>query len=138
MEYFESGMFENFSFEDNELNTEEQICIVETQLEIKFQKEYRYILKLCNGGSGDIGENYIDLWNLEDIVDFYEDNVGEAIKDLVFFASDGCGMAYAFRKSNNEIRCIPMDSLEYECSKKISDNFYMFIKDMYLGSLIEW
>ena len=29
-----------------------------------------------------------------DIINFYEDNMGDEIKDLVLFASDGCGMAY--------------------------------------------
>lgn len=138
MNYFDKDVFDDFKFEEDEQNTEEQICKVETELEIKFAEEYKNILKLYNGGSGEIGEYYIDLWSLEDIVDFYEENMEDEVSDLVVFASDGCGMAYAFRKGYEEIRFIPMDSLEYTYSKKCSDNFYQFIQEMYLGRLAEY
>lgn len=138
MNYFDEDIFNDFNFQEDEQNTESQICKVEEELGIKFSKEYRSILKLYNGGSGEIGEYYIDLWSLEDIVDFYEENMGDESKDLVIFASDGCGMAYAFKKGYAEIRFIPMDSLEYAYSKRCSDNFYQFIHDMYLGRLTEY
>jgi hypothetical protein len=138
MNYFDKDIFNDFKFQEDEQNTESQIWKVEAELAIKFPEEYRSIFKLYNGGSGEIGEYYIDLWSLEDIVDFYEENMGEESKDLVVFASDGCGMAYAFKKGNAEIRFIPMDSLEYEYSKICSDNFYQFIQDMYLGKLKEY
>lgn len=138
MDYFDKDIFNDFNFEEDEQNTESQICKVEGELGIKFPEEYRSILRLYNGGSGKIGEYYVDLWSLEDIVDFYEENMGDESKNLVVFASDGCGMAYAFKKDYSEIRIIPMDSLEYEYSKKCSDNFYQFIQDMYLGKLTEY
>ena len=138
MNYFDKDIFNDFNFQEDEQNTESQICKVEAELGIKFPEEYRGILKLYNGGSGEIGEYYIDLWSLEDIVDFYEENMGDESKDLVVFASDGCGMAYAFKKGYAEIRFIPMDSLEYVYSKRCSDNFYQFIKDMYVGRLTEY
>lgn len=47
-------------------------------------------------------------------------------------------MAYALNKDSVEIRVIPMDSLEYEYSKKCSDNFDAFIRDMYSGNLFEY
>lgn len=138
MNYFDKDIFNNFNFQEDEQNTESQICVVEAELGIKFPEEYRSILKLHNGGSGEIGGYYIDLWGLEDIVDFYEENMEDESRDLIVFASDGCGMAYAFKKGCAEIRIIPMDSLEYEYSKRCSDNFYQLIQDMYLGRLTEY
>lgn len=138
MKYFNKDIFNDFNFQEDEQNTESQICKVESELGIKFPEEYREILKLYNGGSGDIGEYYIDLWSLEDIVDFYEENMEDESKDLVVFASDGCGMGYAFKKGCEEIRVIPMDSLEYAYSKKGGNNFYQLINDMYLGRLTEY
>ena len=138
MDYFDNNIFKKFNFQEDEQNTESQVGEVEKQLEIKFPEEYRSILKLYNGGSGEIGDYYIDLWSLEDIINFYEDNMGDEIKDLVLFASDGCGMAYAFKKNNIEIRTIPMDSLEYEYSKRCSEDFNQFIQEMCLGNLTEY
>ncbi|MBK1811935.1 SMI1/KNR4 family protein [Clostridium sp. YIM B02505] len=103
MNYFDKVIFNDFNFKEYEQNAESQICNVEEELGIKFPEEYRSILKLYNGGSGEGGEHYIDLWSLEDIVDFYEENMADESKDLVVFASDGCGMAYAFKKGYREI-----------------------------------
>ena len=68
MDYFDNNIFKKFNFQEDEQNTESQVGEVEKQLEIKFPEEYRSILKLYNGGSGEIGDYYIDLWSLEEIL----------------------------------------------------------------------
>lgn len=138
MKFFDKDIFKDFNFKKEEQNTESQICKAELDLGIKFPEELRRILLLYNGGSGEIGDYYLDLWSLEDIVDFYQENMETEVNNLVPFASDGCGMAFALKKDSSEIRVIPMDSLEYIYSKECSNNFDKFIHDMYSGNLFEY
>ena len=134
----DKDLFENFNFQKGEQNTESQICRAELELGIKFPKELRKILLLYNGGNGKIGENYLDLWGIEDIVEFYQENMENGEANLVPFATDGCGMALALKKDSSEIRIIPMDSLEYRYSKECGSNFNDFICDLYSGNLLEY
>ncbi len=137
MDFFEKEIFKDFNFKE-EQNTESQICRAESDLGIKFPEEMRRILLLYNGGSGEIGDYYLDLWSLEDIIDFYQENMEVEENNLVPFASDGCGMAFALKKGSSEIRIIPMDSLEYKYSKECSNNFNKLIQDMYSGDFLEY
>ena len=138
MAFFHVDIFKDFNFQKNEQNTENQICKAELELGVDFPEGLRNILKLHNGGSGNIGKYYLDLWSLEDIIDFYQENMEDRAANLVPFASDGCGMSFTLNKGTIEIRVIPMDSLEYKYSKKCSKNFNEFIYEMYSGNLIEY
>ncbi len=138
MEFLNGDLFKNFNFQRDEKNTESQIGNAELELGIKFPEGLRGILKQYNGGSGQIGKSYLDLWSLEDIVDFYQENMETDAYILVPFASDGCGMSFTLVKENTEIRIVPMDSLEYEYSKKCSNNFDEFINEVYSGNLVEY
>jgi hypothetical protein len=138
MQLFDENIFKDFRFQNDEHNTESQISKAESDLGIEFPEGLRSILKLYNGGSGKIGDYYLDLWALEDIIDFYQENMEAEADNLVPFASDGCGMSFTLIKGAVEIRVIPMDSLEYEYSKKCSNNFNEFINEMYSGKLIEY
>ena len=131
-------IYENFDLDNDEKNDTNQINKAEEELKILFPKEYTEFLLEYHGGSGEIGEYYIDMWSLEDVIDFYDECTETGLEELVVFASDGGGMGYAFDKKNNSIRIIPMDSLEYEYSKKCSDNFENFIQDMLDNKLIEY
>ncbi|WP_252238412.1 SMI1/KNR4 family protein [Clostridium sp. VAP51] len=137
MNKFEEDIFKDFDFEDEE-NSEEQINEAQKEVGILFPNKYLEFLRNHNGGSGNIGNYYIDMWSLEDIIDFYDECVETGLDELVIFASDGCGMAYAFDKKNNSIRVIPMDSLEYESYKKCSNDFGRFIQEMLYNKLIEY
>jgi hypothetical protein len=138
MEFFEENIFKDFNFQKDEQNSESQIYKAETELGVKLPEGLRSIIKHYNGGSGNIGNYYLDLWSLEDIVEFYQENMKDEADNLVPFASDGCGMSFTLNKGNTEIRVIPMDSLEYEYSKKCSDNFNDFIHEMYYGELASY
>lgn len=59
--------------------------------------------------------------------------VEEFTPGLVFFASDGGGMAYAFdkREENVSIVEIPHDSIHIEDAKLIRKRFNEFLKNLY-------
>lgn len=124
-------LFRKIQFNESEQNTEEQIKIAEGEVNYKFPNGYIQIIKQFNGGSGDIGDNYINLWTLEDVVEFYEDISDPYLSELVVFASDGCGMGYGFSKTDDGIRIVPMDSLEFSYSKRCSNNFDEFLDDLF-------
>jgi len=128
----------NFYFRSESGNTDSKLNEAETELNIIFQKEFRNILKLYDGGYGDIGKYYIDLWGIDDILNFYDDIGDEDMQDMIVFASDGCGMSYAFVRNSDEIRLVPMDSLDYISSERCSDSFEKLIMEMASGELREF
>ena len=73
-------------------------------MNILFSKEYVEFLLKHNGGTGNIGKYYVDMWSLEDIIDFYDECIETGLEELVVFASDGCEMGYVFDKKNNSTR----------------------------------
>lgn len=121
-----------------EKNEDSFVREFEKNIDVVFPNEYRKIISMSNGSNGDIGNEYIEFWSLEDIEDF-EIVIGkESLNGLVPFASDGCGMAYAFKRGSNEIRMIPMDSLDLKSSRKCAENFDDFIMKLYDGKIIEY
>ncbi|MFC4557285.1 SMI1/KNR4 family protein [Virgibacillus kekensis] len=48
----------------------EKVKQVESQLGVTFPNEYVEFISHSNGAEGSIGENYIILWSVDDIVEF--------------------------------------------------------------------
>ena len=110
--------------------SEEKILEFEKEINWHLPAEYREILKSVDGGYGEVGNNYIDFWNIDDIGFYIEDVNDNDLDELILFASDGCGIAFAFDKRNNEILSIPMDCLERSCAKTIANSFSEFIQKL--------
>jgi hypothetical protein len=108
--------------------SEKYITDFENEINWHFPEDFRNILKAVDGGYGEVGYNYIDFWSINDI-GFYVDEMKD-LDELILFASDGCGMAFAFDKRSNEIYSIPMDCLERGYEKIIAKNFNDFIQKL--------
>ncbi len=104
---------------------EEDISDFENNTDWHFPKEYKEILLSVDGGYGQIGKYYVDFWNLNDVCFYYENM--ESLEGLIPFASDGCGIAFAFDINDDAIFSIPMDCLEKIYAKKIATNFCDFL-----------
>ena len=113
--------------------SKKDIADFEKEINWNFPTDYREILKAVDGGYGKIGNFYIDFWNLNDIIFYYEDI--EELDGLIPFASDGCGIAFAFDKKSEEIVSIPMDCLERNYAKIIAVNYDDFIDRLCLHKL---
>lgn len=120
-------------FEEKTGLSKEDIIDIEREIGFVYPIEYKEMLMKFNGGYGSIGRYYIDFWEIDDILVYYDEN--EDIKDLIIFASDGCGVAFAFKKKNQSICSIPMDSLKKAYSREISANYVEFLQKMYDGKL---
>lgn len=105
--------------------SEENLIDFEKDINWQLPKEYRDFLKEVDGGYGEINNNYIEFWCINDIA-FYIDELDDS-DEIILFASDGCGGAFAFDKNTYEILSIPMDCLERSYAKKIANNFSDFI-----------
>ena len=66
--------------------SEKDITDFEKEINWDFPTDYREILMAVDGGYGKIGDFYIDFWNLNDIIFYYEDI--ENLDVLIPFASD--------------------------------------------------
>ena len=110
-----------------EPTTEAEITAVENAMQIKFPIEYKEFMKKSNGAEGAIGENsYLSIWPMNEIVELNEGyGVADFTPGLVYFGSDGGGMAYAFdsRKEYMPIVEFPFDSIHIEDAKLIANTF---------------
>ncbi|MRX74026.1 hypothetical protein GJU40_18030 [Bacillus lacus] len=82
-------------FELNEPVTENNIKKVEELLSINFPQEYYDFLLISNGGEGAIGQSYLVLWKIEDLIELNDAyGVEEFAPGLLIIGSDGGDTAY--------------------------------------------
>lgn len=76
---------------------------VEEQLGFLFPKEYVNFLLHANGGEGPIGENYLQLWSVEELIKDNEGyNVEEFAPGMLIIGSDGGDTAYCIDTRSKE------------------------------------
>lgn len=82
-------------FDHNEPASEINIKNVEELLSINFPQEYYDFLLISNGGEGAIGQSYLVLWEIEDLVELNDAyGVEEFAPGLLIIGSDGGDTAY--------------------------------------------
>ena len=70
--------------------SEQQISIVEALLEVQFPGDYKNLLRWSNGGEGQLGNTYVSLWAVEELVQLNEDyKIGVFLPDVVCIGTDG-------------------------------------------------
>jgi hypothetical protein len=123
----------------NDINppaTKEQIELAQEKLGVVFPARYVDFLLKSDGYEGLIGQAYIALWNIDDIV---KRNEGYAVKEfaphLVLFGSDGGDEAFAFDTSKSEFPIVitPFIGLGLEEENVIGNSFFEFIENLYNG-----
>ena len=66
--------------------------------------DYLDFIRYSNGGEGPIGNNYLSLWQVEDIVKMNEEYETDLYAPgYLIFGSDGGGSAFAFDKKDGAI-----------------------------------
>lgn len=125
-----------------ELNHPASIEILEeaqAKLQVRFPTDYiSSCLNLC-GAEGQIGSNsYLAIWSAEEIIPC---NVGYAVNEftpgLVYFGSDGGGMAYAFgfRGATPSIVEFPFESIKIEDASYCGNTFNEFLEYLYNANM---
>lgn len=108
---------------------------VQKSLGINLPEQYANFMSLSNGYEGLIGNSYVAIWKIEDLVGL---NEGYAVKEfaphLIIFGSDGGGEAFAFDITKEmQIVNTPFIGLGLEDEKVIAKVFDEFIEKIYYG-----
>ena len=124
-------MINTYGLELNPSVEENRIKKIETELGVTFPNDYIEFLSYSNGAEGSIGENYLILWSIEDIIELNEAyGVNEFVKGLVLFGTDGGETAYAFdtRTNDTQIVAVPFIGMDLEEVKTCSNTFNGFLQ----------
>ena len=109
---------------------------VGTTLGIRLPDHYIEFMLESNGAEGNVGtRSYLAIWPAEQIVQLNEDYaVNEFTPGLVYFGSDGGGMAYAFDKRENDSPVVvefPFESIHIKDTKLCGKTFVEFLQYLY-------
>lgn len=119
----------------NPATTIEMLDQVQAKLKIIFPKEYIGFMLESNGAEGQVGSNsYLRVWSTEQIVPFNDGYaVNEFTPGLIYFGTDGGGMAYAFdvRTVTTSIVEFPFESIKIEDANFCGNTFNEFLEYLY-------
>lgn len=122
-------------FEFNEPASEIAIKNVEEVLSINFPQEYYDFLLTSNGGEGVVGQSYLVLWKIEDLVELNDAyDINEFAPGLLIIGSDGGNIAYCIdiRDINKSFVQVPFIGMDLSEVQGCSDGFKGFLS--FLGS----
>ncbi len=105
--YFSDSQSELNFTDKNEFNPSanlEAITKVENELNIKFPKDYSDFLLITNGYDGNLGQSYIQLIRVEQVVEYTEMYGGEFFPWVVYLGSDGGNEMFILDKRENQLQ----------------------------------
>lgn len=112
----------------------EILMTIEKTLDICFPLQYKDFMLFTNGAEGPIGsDSYLVIWSIEEIIPLNEAYaVNEFTPQLLYFGSDGGGMAYAFdlRQQHYPIVEIPFESIHIDDAKLCGNTFNEFLQNL--------
>lgn len=103
---------------------------VQEKIKIKFPDDYIEFMLYSNGAEGFVGESYLAIWRLEEIVPLNDGYmVDKFVPGLILFGSDGGGEAYAFdtRFTPTQYVEIPYIGMSFETKKFLGISFLEFL-----------
>jgi len=105
----------------------------ESGLPFELPASYTQFLQYANGGQGFIGEQYVILWRIEELVDL---NMAYEVRDnapgLFLFGSDGGGEAFAFdlRSESLPIVSVPFVGMDLSLALAIAPSLGSFLEQL--------
>ncbi|WP_071460608.1 SMI1/KNR4 family protein [Bacillus massilinigeriensis] len=120
-------------FELNEPASENIIKKVEELLSINFPQEYYDFLLFSNGGEGAIGQSYLVMWKIEDLIELNEAyGVEEFAPGLLIIGSNGGDTAYCIDMKRTikpfvQVPFIGMDLSEVQDCSNDFNGFLSFL-----------
>ncbi|WML48521.1 SMI1/KNR4 family protein [Neobacillus sp. PS3-34] len=125
-------MFKEFEF--NTSTSKQEIEKVEEVLNVNFPPDYIEFMLKTNGGEGTIGESYLKLWEIQELIESNEDySVPEFAPGLLIIGSDGGGTAYGydFRQERPKLVEVDFIGMDIENPNYSTDDFFEFMKYLY-------
>ena len=105
---------------------------VEKCLNIPLPEQYKRFLLWSNGGEGKLGNNYIYIWAIEDVIAYNHDYAIQKYlqKEYLAFGMDG-DIGYVFHLLDNSIYRVDLGDLDIASIKHIAPS-----SDDFLGKAI--
>jgi SMI1 / KNR4 family (SUKH-1) len=110
----------------------------EVESNIRLPDDYASFLQKMNGGEGMIGDAFLALWRIEDLLTRNRANeVDEYAPGFFIFGSDGGGEAFGFdlRSDAKEVVCLPFIGMDWESAIRIAPTFTDFLEVITKSSL---
>lgn len=126
-------MFDNLldNFNGNLPASENELRAFEDAAGLKLPEAYRLFLRIFNGGEGFIGDSYIILFPVNELVEINKRHeMEEYAPGLLLFGSDGGGEAFAFdtRSAGFGIVQFPFIGIDDKAVLKIAATFDVFLQ----------
>jgi hypothetical protein len=105
----------------------------EAEANIRLPCDYAQFLQRMNGGEGLVGEAYLSLWRVEELLQGNKDyGVDEYAPGFFIFGSDGGGESFGFdlRSGAKEVVCIPFIGSGWKDGVRIAPTFTKFLEVM--------
>ena len=117
----------------------EVISEIENKLGVKFPSDYIEFMLFSNGYEGSIGESYIAIWPIEELIEANEScEVEEYTPGLILFGSDGGEEAFAFDMRTDNIKYVMVPyMLEFEAVIDQGNSIMEFFERLYDGELYD-
>lgn len=108
---------------------------VQSNLDFKLPPDYLAVIKMYNGGEGEVGEeSYLNLFSLEELEEVNADYafLMNDIPDYFLFGKDAADTGYAFHKMNYTYHSFGlMSSFDTDPMVLCGNNFKEFIEYLY-------
>jgi hypothetical protein len=108
----------------------EDIERVQKKLRFRLPEDYANFLLTRNGGEGFVGNSYVILWKIEELVSMNNAyHVSEFVPHIFLFGSNGGGEAFGFHINggSSSILSIPFVAMEMEDAKPVASDFGTFL-----------
>ncbi len=105
----------------------------ETESGFRLPDDYESFLRQTNGGQGFVGNAYLILWRMEELLEMNKAyQVADYAPGLFLFGSDGGGEAFAFdtRSDTKPIVSVPFVGMELKLARPVAPDFKMFLEEL--------
>ena len=128
-----ANWFDTFleKFDANGPSSAEIMEAVEKHFGCALPGDYRDFISAHDGGEGFIGDQYLILWRVGELIDLNRDyEVAKYAPGLLLFGSNGGGEAFAFDTRQSEemrIRMVPFIGMSLKDATHVADAFDGFL-----------
>ncbi len=120
-------------FNGNPPTNEASIRQLESEAGLRLPEDYANFLQQSNGGEGFVGNAYIILWRVDDLLEMNRSyQVADHAPGLFLFGSDGGCEAFAFdtRTDSKPIVSVPFVGMELTLARSLGSNFKAFLEEL--------
>jgi hypothetical protein len=104
----------------------------EAESRVGLPEDYKEFLKQANGGEGFVGDAYVVLWRVEELLEMNKGyGVDEFAPGLFLFGSDGGGEGFAFDTRSDAKPIVKADFICMEDAVPMASNFKAFLEELF-------